>query len=528
MSRRWSCRPKRVKASRALNGSSSSSTAGRATKARAIAARWAMPPDSCCGNASANARRPTRASAASSRGRLASANSTFSRTLSQGISRGSWKTSPTSGRGPATATLSSMTLPELGASRPPTMRNSVLLPQPLVPTMPTISPRSTARSMSASAASSSNLLETCLICSMGLLLLRALEGVLPGDESSADRGERHVAELAENGEEQDGGDDVRRPSGLLAVDQEKSQAFAGAEELGGDDEHPRKPETAAQSDDISRQGGRQQHAPDQRRAAVSMDMRHLDQLAVDLLDAGHGAEIDREERAQRDQRHLRPLEDAEPQHEERDPGDADRAGRVLERRVEQAPPQRRVAGQRTEHGRHRRAGEKTQQHAQQRDFDMPPELAGEPQVAQRFQHRRGRRQQVGRSQAEARQRLPQRQQQRRHEQPDRAALDRDAAGTGERRHFCASWRLATRVMYCGSMSASAVLPISVSAGMTPLSLSTSPAATMVSRCLAPIMPFDRSLRSSCLAATWSVSFPALATMARSSSGWESDHLRAFS
>src|SRR6266851_2863880 len=407
MSRRWSCRPKRVKASRALNGSSSSSTAGRATKARAIAARWAMPPDSCCGNASANARRPTRASAASasgrrwSRGRLASANSTFSRTLSQGISRGSWKTSPTSGRGPATATLSSMTLPELGASRPPTMRNSVLLPQPLVPTMPTISPRSTARSMSASA---SNLLETCLICSMGLLLLRALEGVLPGDESSADRGERHVAELAENGEEQDGGDDVRRPSGLLAVDQEKSQAFAGAEELGGDDEHPRKPETAAQSNDISRQGGRQQHAPDQRRAAVSMDMRHLDQLAVDLLDAGHGAEIDREERAQRDQRHIRPLEDAEPQHEERDPGDRGDAAQRLERRVEQAPPQRRVAGQRTEHGR----------------------------------HRRGRRQQVGRSQAEARQRLPHRQQQRRHEQPDRATLDRDAAGAGERRHFCAS------------------------------------------------------------------------------------------
>src|SRR5229473_2347733 len=223
MSRRWSCRPKRVKASRALNGSSSSSTAGRATKARAIAARWAMPPDSCCGNASANARRPTRASAASASGRR--------------WSRGR---------------LASVTLPELGASRPPTMRNSVLLPQPLVPTMPTISPRSTARSMSASAASSSNLLETCLICSMGLLLLRALEGVLPGDESSADRGERHVAELAENGEEQDGGDDVRRPSGLLAVDQEKSQAFAGAEELGGDDEHPRKPETAAQSDDISR------------------------------------------------------------------------------------------------------------------------------------------------------------------------------------------------------------------------------------------------------------------------------------
>src|SRR5258708_68184 len=454
MSRRWCGRPKRVKGAGARNGSSSSSTAGRATKARAIAARWAMPPDSCCGNASANARRPTRASAASasgrrwSRGRLASANSTFSRTLSQGISRGSWKTSPTSGRGAAAAAWSSRTLPELGASRPPTMRNSVLLPQPLVPAMPTISPRSTARSMSASAASSSNLLETCLICSMGLLLLRALEGVLPGDESSTDRGERHVAELAENGEEQDGGDDVCRPSGLLAVDQEKSQAFAGAEELGGDDEHPRKPETAAQSDDISRQGGRQQHAPDQRRAAVSMDMRHLDQLAVDLLDAGHGAETAGKNGPSRTQRPLGPLKEAEPQQEEGAQGDGGEAAQRRERGAERPPPQRRVAGQRTEHGRHRRAGEKTQQHAQQRDLDMTPKLAGEPQVAQRFQHRRRRRQQVGRHQAEARQRLPEGQQQRRQEQPGPAALDRDAAGAGGPPHFCPSRRLATRGVYC--------------------------------------------------------------------------------
>src|SRR5260370_4845499 len=126
--------------------------------------------------------------------------------------RGWGERGATSGAGRGAATVSSMTLPELGASRPPTIRKSVLLPQPLVPTMPTISPRSTAKSMSASAASSSNLLETCLICSTSLLLFRAVEGVLPGDEPSADRGKRHVADLAQNREDQDGGDDVRGPS----------------------------------------------------------------------------------------------------------------------------------------------------------------------------------------------------------------------------------------------------------------------------------------------------------------------------
>src|ERR1700730_2845696 len=100
------------------------------------------------------------------------------------------------------------------------MRSSVRLPQPLVPTMPTISPRSTARSMSPRAARSSNLLETCLICSIRFPLLRALEGIVPGDEVPAERGQQHVAELAEDGEEQDGGDDAGRTPGLLPVDQQ--------------------------------------------------------------------------------------------------------------------------------------------------------------------------------------------------------------------------------------------------------------------------------------------------------------------
>ena len=51
----------------------------------------------------------------------------------------------------------------------------------------------------------------------------------------------------------------------------------------------------------------------------------------------------------------------------------------------------------------------------------------------------------------------------------------------------------------------------VSAGMMPLSLRTSPAATIASRCSGPITGFVRSLRSSCLAATASLTFVALTT-----------------
>ena len=44
----WAMRS-RVRASSAPNGSSSSSSAGWCTRARAMATRWAMPPESCAG-----------------------------------------------------------------------------------------------------------------------------------------------------------------------------------------------------------------------------------------------------------------------------------------------------------------------------------------------------------------------------------------------------------------------------------------------------------------------------------------------
>ena len=58
------CISMRVSASRALNGSSSSSSDGLLTSARASETRWAWPPESCSGQASSLSPSPTSASVA--------------------------------------------------------------------------------------------------------------------------------------------------------------------------------------------------------------------------------------------------------------------------------------------------------------------------------------------------------------------------------------------------------------------------------------------------------------------------------
>ena len=82
------------------------------------------------------------------------------------------------------------------------------------------------------------------------------------------------------------------------------------------------------------------------------DAADLDELAVDALDGAGDAEIDREEHAHRDERHLGSLEDAEPEQEQRHPGDRRDGAQGLQGRVEQ-----RGAGLRwPASGAHERAG----------------------------------------------------------------------------------------------------------------------------------------------------------------------------
>ena len=90
------CRLPRVRASRAPNGSSSSSSLGSIARARPIATRCFMPPESSAGSLSAAWLRPTRAMLRSTRSRrsdalasritLSTARAMFWRTVCQGSS----------------------------------------------------------------------------------------------------------------------------------------------------------------------------------------------------------------------------------------------------------------------------------------------------------------------------------------------------------------------------------------------------------------------------------------------------------
>ena len=153
-----------------------------------------------------------------------------------------------------------------------------------------------------------------------------------------------VGGLAEDGEDHDRRDDLRGLAQLLAVDQEIAEPFGRAHEFGGDHEHPAQPKPDAQRNHIGRQHRRQQNAPDHRRAGEPEGAADLDDLAVDRQDRAHHAEIDREEHADRDQRDFRGFENAEPQDEQRHPGDRrDRAQR-LHGGIEQLPRQAPIAG----------------------------------------------------------------------------------------------------------------------------------------------------------------------------------------
>ena len=133
----------RVSASRAPKGSSISRMLGSWIKARQMAARCCMPPESSRGYLPSNPFSPTMLSrrracpllSACSRCIILSGNSTLSRIVAQGSSTGIWKTMPVSWRGSSTTTPSMATLPEVGRIRPDARRKRVDLPQPDGPTM---------------------------------------------------------------------------------------------------------------------------------------------------------------------------------------------------------------------------------------------------------------------------------------------------------------------------------------------------------------------------------------------------------
>ena len=152
----------RVISSSAPNGSSSSRMSGVSISARAIATRCCMPPDSVCGNASSNPRRPTSwiRSAVVRAERLellrpttSSGSSIFWVTERQGSSVGDWNTKPSECACRAAAGVSppSAMVPAKGCITSATRRRSVDLPQPLGPMIAANCPAGTCMSTLSSA-----------------------------------------------------------------------------------------------------------------------------------------------------------------------------------------------------------------------------------------------------------------------------------------------------------------------------------------------------------------------------------------
>ena len=147
----------RVISSSAPNGSSISRMAGSRARARAMATRCCIPPDSCQGRWRPNSESST--SARSSRARAcrsalgrritSSGSSTLRSTVRQSKRTGAWKTIPYSR--PRRASWAGLpltvTVPRVGPVRSPIKRRSVDLPQPDGPIRVTNSPRRIARSI---------------------------------------------------------------------------------------------------------------------------------------------------------------------------------------------------------------------------------------------------------------------------------------------------------------------------------------------------------------------------------------------
>src|SRR5580692_12141825 len=155
---------RRSLASSAPSGSSSSSTAGLSTSARASATRCCWPPDSWPGRRLANEVIMTssrawftrRVRSALSSDRCRSPKATLSYTDRNGNSAWLWNTVLTlrrCGGTSDTSTPSSRILPDVGCSKPAIRRKVVVLPQPDGPSREKNSPLATVRSMLSTAIS---------------------------------------------------------------------------------------------------------------------------------------------------------------------------------------------------------------------------------------------------------------------------------------------------------------------------------------------------------------------------------------
>ena len=350
-----------MKASSAENGSSSSSTCGRGTSARAMATRCAWPPDSSRGQTSALSVRPTRSSARATRSRRSA--------VGQPLQAEADIVGDPQPRQQARLLEDDA---DLLVRRGDDRRRRA---RPCLGSACRARKSPAAGGLAAAGAADDdeNFARRDLESRRRRARARRWDRSCRRDRARASiwsqvrakrssqrrngadtRQDQPVGGLAENGEGDDRGDDLRRLAELLAVDQQKAETGRGAQEFGRDHEHPAEPEPGAQRDHIGRHHRRQQDAPHHGEAGEAEHAADLDDLAVDRHHRAHDAEIDRKEYADRDQSDLGGLEDAEPQDEQRHPGDRRNRAQRLQRRIDQAMRQRGITGDRAQRSCRRR------------------------------------------------------------------------------------------------------------------------------------------------------------------------------
>ncbi len=130
------------------------------------------------------------------------------------------------------------------------------------------------------------------------------EQILPAQKRLRGKLDQPVGDLAEDREHNNCGHDLRWLAKLLAIGQQKANAFGCPHEFGSDHEHPSQSEASPQRDDKGRQHSRQKDAPDHREPAEAECPANLNDLAINSKNGVHHAKIDREKHADRDQRHF--------------------------------------------------------------------------------------------------------------------------------------------------------------------------------------------------------------------------------
>ncbi|KAI1690902.1 hypothetical protein Ddc_24618 [Ditylenchus destructor] len=268
------------------------------------------------------------------------------------------------------------------------MRSKVLFPQPLAPTSPSTSPAASSKPTSDSTGvfpfAPAN---RFALPARPAASCRPSKTVAPPQRAALDRGHRPVAELAQHRQQHDRRQHQIGPPGLPTIGQQIAQPAARRDQLRRDHEHPRQAEPVAQPRQHRRQGRGQQHTSRQRHPPQPTQPGDLDQLAIHVPEARGHTHVDREEGPDGDQRDLGCLVDAQPQQQQRHPGQRWNRAQRLEARRQQRSGEAGQSDQRAQQHRQPGAEREPARHAQAARQNVLGQLPLTEHLQQRLEDR---------------------------------------------------------------------------------------------------------------------------------------------